>query len=226
MAEFMLDSANPEAVARCVEAFPLAGVTSNPSILKKEGKIDFFPHLQKIRSITGTTRSLHVQVTAPDAAAMVREAEAVHKRIDQEVFIKIPCTEEGFKAMGILGSRGARITATAVYTLFQAHMAAARGAAYIALYYNRMKNMDIDADRSIEKLRSALDREALPSKILAASFRTPAQAAEAINAGAHSITVPETILYEAFALGIIQTAVEDFRSDWIAVQGDVSIADL
>jgi TalC/MipB family fructose-6-phosphate aldolase len=222
----MLDSANLEAIARCVEAFPLAGVTGNPSILKKEGKIDFFPHLRKIRGIIGPDRSLHVQVVAPDAERMVREAEAVLREIDDGAFIKIPCTEEGLKAMGILKRRGVRITATAVYTRLQGLMAAAREADYIALYYNRMKNLDIDADRSIGTLREALDREAMPSKILAASFRTMGQAMDAMAAGAHSATVTETILYEAFGLGIIQTAMEDFRRDWIAVQEDVSISDL
>jgi TalC/MipB family fructose-6-phosphate aldolase len=226
MIEFMLDSANLEAIARCVEAFPLAGVTGNPSILKKEGKIDFFSHLRKIRGIIGTDRSLHVQVVAPDAERMVREAETILGKIDDGVFIKVPCTEEGFKAMGILKRRGVRITATAVYTRLQGLMAAARGADYIALYYNRMKNLDIDADRSIGALREALDREAMPSRILAASFRTMAQLTDAISAGAHGVTVTETILYDAFGLGIIQSAVEDFRRDWIAVQGDVSISDI
>jgi transaldolase len=89
-----------------------------------------------------------------------------------------------------------------------------------------MMNMDIDADCSIGALRTTLDREAAPARILAASFRTPAQVTEAINAGAHSVTVTENILYDAFNMGIIHAAVEDFRRDWIAMQGDVSISDL
>jgi TalC/MipB family fructose-6-phosphate aldolase len=222
----MLDSASLESIARCVEAFPIAGVTGNPSIFRKEGKLDFFSHLRKIRGIIGPARSLHVQVVAPDAALMVREAETILRNIDDGVFIKIPCTEEGFKAMGILGNRGVRITATAIYTRLQGLMAAARGAEYIALYYNRMKNMDIDADCSIGKLRETLDREAMPSRILAASFRTMAQITDAISAGAHGVTVTENILRDAFDLRIIQTAVEDFRKDWTAMHGDVSIADL
>jgi TalC/MipB family fructose-6-phosphate aldolase len=226
MIEFMLDSANLQAIERCVETFPLAGVTSNPSILKKEGKVDFFSHLKRIRGIIGPDRSLHVQVVAPDAVSMVREAEAIVERIDDRVYIKIPSDGEGIKAMGILAGRGIRITATAIYTRLQGLMAAARGAAYIALYYNRMQNMDMDPNRSIEALRKTLDREALPSRILAASFRTPAQAAEALAAGAQAVTVTEDILKDAFGLGIIQTAVEDFRRDWDAAQGAVSITEL
>jgi TalC/MipB family fructose-6-phosphate aldolase len=222
----MLDSANLEAIARRLDVFPIAGVTGNPSILKKEGKVDFFPHMQKIRELIGPDRSLHVQVVASDAARMVREADAILRKIDEGVFIKIPCTEEGFKAMGILKKRGIRITATAIYTRLQGLMAAAREADYIALYYNRMTNMDIDGDRSIGSLRETLAREAMKTRILAASFRAPAQVANAISAGAHGVTVTENILCDAFSLGIIQTAVEDFRRDWVAVQGDVSISDV
>jgi TalC/MipB family fructose-6-phosphate aldolase len=226
MIEFMLDSANLNAIERCVETFPLAGVTGNPSILKKEGKVDFFPHLKKIRGIIGPDRSLHVQVVADDAALIVREAESILKKIDDAVFIKIPCTAEGFKAMGILAGRGVRITATAVYTRLQGLMAAARGAEYIALYYNRMKSMDIDADASIGALRKTLDREAMPSRILAASFRTVDQVADAIAAGAQSVTVADDLLRDAFSLGIIRTAVDNFRRDWVEVQGDVSISEI
>jgi TalC/MipB family fructose-6-phosphate aldolase len=226
MIEFMLDSANLPAIARRLETFPIAGVTSNPSILKKEGKVDFFSHLRRVRELIGPDRSLHVQVVAPDAASMVREAEAIVEKIDDRVYIKIPSDGEGIKAMGILAGRGVRITATAIYTRLQALMAAARGAAYVALYYNRMQNMDLDPNRSIEALRKTLDREAMPSRILAASFRTPAQVAEALAAGAHSVTVTEDILNDALGLGIIHAAAEDFRRDWAAVQGDVSITEL
>jgi TalC/MipB family fructose-6-phosphate aldolase len=222
----MLDSADLQAIGRCVETFPITGVTSNPSILKKEGKVDFFSHLRRIRELIGPDRSLHVQVVAPDAASMVREAEAIREKIDDRVYIKIPSTGEGIKAMGILAGRGVRITATAIYTRLQALMAAARGADYLALYYNRMQNMDIDPNRSIEALRKTLDRENMGSRILAASFRTPAQVTEALAAGAQGVTVTEDTLNDAFGLGIIKTAVEDFRRDWAAVQGDVSITEL
>jgi transaldolase len=142
------------------------------------------------------------------------------------VYIKIPSTEEGFKAMGHLRRRGVRITATAIYTQMQGLMAAAREADYIALYYNRMKNMDIDADHSIRTLRHIVDRDKLGSKILAASFRNIRQTADAMAAGAHSVTVSPPILHDAFGLSVIRTAVDDFHKDWLAVQGDVSITEL
>jgi TalC/MipB family fructose-6-phosphate aldolase len=226
MIEFMLDTANIEAIARFADTFPITGVTSNPSILKIEGKIDFFDHLKKIRAIIGLERSLHVQVFAEDSAGITREAETILGKVDSRVYIKIPSTEEGFKAMGILKARGVNITATAIYTQMQGLMAAASGADYIALYYNRMKNMDIDADHSIQMLRHILDRDHSKSKILAASFRNIRQVADSMASGAHGVTVTPPVLHDAYGLPIIQNAVDGFRKDWIAIQGDVSISDL
>jgi transaldolase len=142
------------------------------------------------------------------------------------VYIKIPSTEEGFKAMGLLRKRSVRITATAIYTQIQGLMAAACEADYIALYYNRMKNMDIDADHSIRTLRHLLDREKMNAMILAASFRNIRQTADAMAAGAHSVTVSHHILHDAFGLSIIKTAVDDFHKDWVSIHGDVSITEL
>lgn len=226
MIEFMIDTANLEAITRYVDLFPVAGVTSNPSILELEGKIDFFPHLRKIREIIGPGRSLHVQVIAEDAQGIIKESETILKKLDDRVFIKIPSTEEGFKAMRHLRQRGVRITATAVYTQIQGFMAAACDVDYIALYYNRMKNMDIDADHSIRTLRNVLDREKMGAKILAASFRTIRQTTDAISSGAHGVTVPDRLLRDAFGLPIIKTAVDDFHKAWVSIQGDVSIAEL
>jgi TalC/MipB family fructose-6-phosphate aldolase len=226
MIEFMLDTANLASISRFVEVFPITGVTSNPSILKTEGKIDFFAHMKKIREIIGKERSLHIQVIAEDFQGIIKEAEVILKKIDDQVYIKIPTTEEGCKAMGYLKARGVHITATAIYTQMQGFMAAAREADYIALYYNRMKNMDIDADHSIHMLRHIIDRDKMESKILAASFRNIRQVADSMASGAHAITVAPPVLHDAFGLSIIKSAVNDFNKDWKETQGDVSITDL
>jgi TalC/MipB family fructose-6-phosphate aldolase len=226
MIEFLLDTANLEAIARFVDYYPITGVTTNPSILKHEGKIDFFPHVKKIREIIGYDRSLHIQVTGEDSKTIIAEAETLLRKIDDRVYIKIPSTIEGFKAMGILKSRGVRITATAIYTQMQGLMAATRDADYIALYYNRMKNMDIDADHSIRMLRQVIDHNDMKSKIMAASFRNIRQTADAMASGAHSVTVSPPVIHDAFGLSVIQTAVNDFHNDWVAIQGEKLITDL
>jgi TalC/MipB family fructose-6-phosphate aldolase len=226
MIEFMLDTANIDAISRLVDTYPIAGVTSNPSILKSEGNIDFFPHMKKIREIIGPDRSLHIQVIAQDFQGIVKDAETILKKIDDGVFVKIPSTAEGLKAMGYLRSKGVRITATSIYTQIQGLMAAAREADYIALYYNRMRNMDIDADHTIKVLRQVIDRDNLTTKLLAASFKNIRQTADAMISGAHSITATPSILDDAFGLSIFQSAVDGFHRDWVAIHGDVSLADI
>jgi TalC/MipB family fructose-6-phosphate aldolase len=226
MIEFMLDTANIEAISRLVDTYPIAGVTSNPSILKKEGKIDFFPHMKEIRDIIGLNRSLHIQVIAEDFEGMVKDADAILEKIDEHVYVKIPTTSAGLKAMGYLHKKGVRITATSIYTQIQGLMAAAQNADYIALYYNRMRNMDIDADHTIKILRHVIDRDKLSSKLLAASFKNIRQTADAMTAGAHSITATPAMFDDAFSLSIFQSAVDGFHLDWKTIHGDVTLADV
>ena len=226
MIEFMLDTANISAISRLIDIYPITGVTSNPTILKSEGKIDFFPHMKKIREIIGLERSLHIQVIANDFQGMIKDAQTILRRIDERVFVKIPTTSDGIKAMGYLHKQGVRITATSIYTQFQGLMAAAQGAEYIALYYNRMENMDIDADHTIKFLRHVIDRDKLSSKLLAASFRNIRQTADALTAGAHSITAAPPVIDDAFSLSIFQSAVESFHHDWVTIHGDITLADM
>jgi TalC/MipB family fructose-6-phosphate aldolase len=224
--EILLDSANKVEISRCLELFPIAGVTGNPTILKAEGKIAFFPHMRDIRRIIGTERSLHIQVVAGDAGGITAEAEKIRHEVDGEVFIKIPVTEEGLRAMGVLKTRAVHITATAVYTQIQGFFAAGRGADYIAVYYNRMENLGLDPAAVISSVRRIIDRDRLPSKILAASFKNMRQVGGALDAGAHGVTVQPGLLHEAFSFPVIKKAVEDFRADWISSQGDVSLTSL
>ena len=90
--KYLLDTANLADIRRFYDIFPIAGVTTNPSIVKKEGKIDFFAHMKKIRSIIGIKSPLHIQVTALDAEGMVRDAEAILTKIDAKVYVKVPVT--------------------------------------------------------------------------------------------------------------------------------------
>ena len=226
MIEFMLDTANINALTRLLDIYPITGITSNPSILKSEGKIDFFPHMRKIREIIGNERSLHIQVIATDFQGIVKDAYTILHQIDERVYIKIPTTSDGIKAMGYLHKQGIRITATAIYTQFQGLMAAAQGVDYIALYYNRMENMDIDADHTIKFLRHVIDRDKLPSKLLAASFRNIRQTADALTAGAHSITAAPQVIDDAFGLSIFQSAVDGFHHDWVEIHGNINLADM
>ena len=90
--KYLLDTASLADITRFCDIFPIAGVTSNPSIVKKEGKINFFAHMNEIRSIIGPERPLHIQVTALDTEGMIRDADTLITKIDADVSVKVPVT--------------------------------------------------------------------------------------------------------------------------------------
>lgn len=223
--EFLFDTANLEDIRKYIEIYPVTGITSNPSILKAEGEIDFFTHMRAIRRLIGE-RMLHIQVTAQDCEGMIKDARAILKNVDDRIFIKIPTTEEGLKAMRILKAQGAGVTATAIYTKIQGFMAIACGVDFIAPYYNRMENLDIDSCETIASFRRMIDENGAETKILAASFKNIAQVNQALLAGAHTATLAPGLLHEAFGGAAIQKAVEDFHNDWVKIHGNSMISDL
>ena len=215
--EFLLDSLNLEAIKKWQEILPLAGVTSNPSIAKKEGKIDFFQRLKEVRRIIGLDASLHVQVVAKDYQGILRDAQKIRRETDEQIYIKIPVTPDGLAAIKTLKTQGYNITATAIYTTMQGLLAISAGADYLAPYYNRMENLSIDSGQVIKELAQAIERMGSSSKILAASFKNVAQVTNALAQGA------QTVFEAAFAMPSIDKAVADFAADWQACQGKDSI---
>ncbi|MGL4695028.1 fructose-6-phosphate aldolase [Enterococcus larvae] len=212
--EFMLDTANLADIKKYAEIIPLAGVTSNPSIVKNEGKIVFFEHMKKIREIIGKDCSLHVQVVAQDFDGMMADARAILANIDQKVYIKVPVNEEGLKVIKALKQEKIHVTATAIYTKFQAYLAIAAGADYIAPYFNRMENLNIDPREAIKEMALEIARTNSSTKILAASFKNVAQVNGALENGAQAATMGTDIISQAFSIPSIQKAVEDFTADW------------
>ena len=132
--EFIIDTVNLEDIKEAVEYMPIVGVTSNPSIVKKTSPKDFFKHMKEVRKIIGKERSLHIQVISKECNEIVKEAHRILEEIDDQVYIKVPVSYEGIKAIKKLKAEGVNVTATAVYDLMQAYMALAAGADYIAPY--------------------------------------------------------------------------------------------
>lgn len=225
--EYMFDTANIEDIKHYSEFFPITGVTSNPSIIKLEGKIDFFNHFREIRKIIGIDKSLHIQVLAEDYEGILAEAYAILKNVDDKVFIKIPVTEQGLKAMRVLKAKGVGVTATAIYTKVQGLLAMEAGADFIAPYFNRMENMDIDPLEVISTFAQIIEKYNYPTKILAASFKNMGQVNAAFECGAQAATLQPALLHDAFKMPAIKKAVDDFAADWEKVFGKgVSIVDL
>lgn len=217
--EFILDTIHLASIKKYVNIIPLAGVTSNPSIVKKEGKIDLFKHLREIRSVIGDQASLHVQVVASDPEGIVKDAHAVLENVDRQVYIKVPVTEDGLTAIKILKGENVNVTATAIYTKFQGYLAIQAGADYIAPYFNRMENMNIDARSVISEFAKAIERDHSHTKIIAASFKNVGQVNAAFEAGAQATTMSPDILANALSMPAIGKAVTDFTADWETVFG-------
>ena len=150
--EFMLDTLNINEIKKWARVLPLAGVTSNPTIAKKEGEIDFFKRIHEVREIIGEAPSIHVQVVAKDYDGILKDAAKIRQECGGNVFIKVPVTPEGLAAIKTLKSEGYKITATAIYTVFQGLLAIEAGADYLAPYYNRMENLNIDSAQVIAQL--------------------------------------------------------------------------
>jgi transaldolase len=212
--EYMLDTANLDEVSQCVDFFPIAGVTTNPTILKAEGEIALRERLLALRNLCGRDRSLHVQLLARKCEVMLVEAEAVYELLGANTYVKIPVTVEGLKAIAILKRQGKPVTATAVYYLSQALLAVAAGVDYVAPYCNRMENNDIDFRRIIESTRLLIDRDGYTTRIVAASFKNAAQVNDALVYGAHAVTLAPPLLKTALASPLVEGAVLDFENDF------------
>ena len=224
--KYLIDSANLDEIRALSEYLPIAGVTSNPSIVKKEGSVPFFAHMREIRSIIGNLRPLHIQVTATDYDGMMRDAEAVFRHVDEKVYINVPVDFEGVKVIKALRRQGANVTATAVYGMDQAFMALEAGADCIAPYYNRMEALGVDAASVIGNIAGIIAHYGYETEILAASFKQPAQIDRAILAGAHSVTVAPDVLRGIFAKQVVADAVQAFSDDWTGLYGGKTLAEL
>lgn len=225
--EIFIDTIDLAQIKEAVEYLPIAGVTSNPSIVKKTAPADFYKHMNEIRAIIGNQRSLHIQVIATTAAAMVEEAWEILERVDKSVYIKIPVSYEGIKAIKILKEKGVQVTATAIYDLMQAYLALEAGADYLAPYVNRIGNLGGDPLDLIDNLALKIANDNYDAKIIAASFKGVEQVKQSLNFGAHAITAPLEILKAVFANPNIEKAVADFNHDWQDVYGaNVGLCDL
>jgi probable fructose-6-phosphate aldolase len=182
--------------------------------------------MREIRTIIGSLRPLHIQVTARDYNGMMHDAEAVFRHVDEKVFIKVPVDFAGVKVIKALKRQGANVTATAVYGMDQAFLALEAGADCIAPYFNRMETLGLDAANVIGNIAGIINHYGYETEILAVSFKQTAQIDRAILAGAHSVTVSPSVLREVFAKKVVRDAVQAFADDWSSLYGGKTLAEL
>ena len=184
--KFFLDTANVDQIKRINDLGLCDGVTTNPSIIKKEGR-DFKEVVTEIASIVDGPIS--AEVTSYDYESMVEEALDISKWADN-IVVKIPMTEDGLKAINTLSKKGIKTNCTLIFSVSQGLMAAKAGATYISPFVGRIDDMGEDGGELIYNLKTVLDNYGLESEIIAASIRTNKHLEEAALAGSHIATIP------------------------------------
>ncbi len=219
--ELYLDTANVADVERLARIFPIAGVTTNPSIIAASGESvwDVLPRLQKIVGPEGT---LFAQTMSRDADGMVAEARRLSAAFPGLV-VKIPVTAEGLVTIKILKKEGITTLGTAVYSAAQGLLAALAGAKYIAPYVNRVDAQGGDGIRTVQELQSLLELHAPESMVLAASFKTPRQALDCLLAGCEAITLPTDVAQQMLNTPAVESAIDKFEQDWKNAFGNLSL---
>ena len=221
--KLIVDTANIEKIKEYLTYLPVDGVTTNPSILKKEENIDLVEHMKEIRSLIGPDKSLHIQTIASDYEGMVKDARRIVELIDKDVYIKIPVSKAGLAAIKTLKSEGFNITATAIYSEIQALLATELGADYLAPYVNRMSNLNTDPYEVINNVAYNIANTNSDTRILAASFKNVDQVLKAVQAGSTHVTVGADVVDLFLANANIDKAVTDFGNDWNSVHGNFEI---
>lgn len=222
---YIIDTANLEAIKRCVEFYPIAGVTTNPTIISKE-HTDFVSLVRDIRDIIGPDKMLHIQTTATDHKEIVSEAKALRALVGGEFYIKIPVSAEGLKATMELKKEGIGVTMTAIFTQQQALVAAVAGADFVAPYVNRLDNILSDGATVVGEIVELFKKHDIKSKVLAASFKNVEQVHKVAMLGGHSVTVNPDLFEKLIYHPLTQYAIDDFEADWSAVYGDKTISDM
>ena len=219
--ELYLDSANVAEVERLARIFPIAGVTTNPSIIaaSKESIWDVLPRLQKVIGENGV---LFAQTMSRDAQGMVNEAKRLNNAVPG-IVVKIPVTSEGLVAIKQLKKEGIVTLGTAVYSASQGLLAALAGAKYVAPYVNRVDAQGGDGIRTVQELQTLLERHAPKSKVLAASFKTPRQALDCLLVGCEAITLPLNVAQQMLDTPAVESAIEKFEQDWNNAFGNLNL---
>ncbi|MDU3688241.1 MAG: fructose-6-phosphate aldolase [Anaerococcus hydrogenalis] len=215
--KFFLDTANVNQIKRINDLGLCDGVTTNPSIIKKEGR-DFKEVVTEIASIVDGPIS--AEVTSYDYESMVEEAIDISKWADN-IVVKIPMTEDGLKAINTLSKKGIKTNCTLIFSVSQGLMAAKAGATYISPFVGRIDDMGEDGGELIYNLKTVLDNYSLESEIIAASIRTNKHLEEAALAGSHIATIPGNLFEKMWTHPLTTQGIENFKKDWDSfVKGD------
>ncbi|MBJ9242699.1 fructose-6-phosphate aldolase [Citrobacter koseri] len=219
--ELYLDTSDVEAVKSLARIFPLAGVTTNPSIVAA-GKKPLEVLLPELHDAMGGQGRLFAQVMASTAQGMVSDARKL-RAIIPDIVVKVPVTAEGLAAIKLLKAEGIPTLGTAVYGAAQGLLSALAGADYVAPYVNRVDAQGGNGIQTVNDLQQLLKMHAPHAKVLAASFKTPRQALDCLLAGCESITLPLDVTQQLISYPAVDAAVAKFEQDWQGAFGRTSL---
>lgn len=216
--KFFIDTANVEDIKKANDMGVICGVTTNPSLIAKEGR-DFNQVISEIASIVNGPISGEVKATTVDAADMIAEGREIAK-IHKNMVVKIPMTTEGLKATKVLSAEGIRCNVTLIFSANQALLAARAGAAYVSPFLGRLDDISqpgIDLVRTISEMFDLYDD--IKTEIIAASVRSPIHVTDCALAGADIATVPYAVIEQMTKHPLTDAGIAKFQKDYVAVFG-------
>lgn len=213
--EFILDTADTEAIRYFNEYLTLDGVTTNPTIITRSGR-DYMEVLKEIVSILNDDQNLFVQVVSTDYEGILKDAEAIvnlRPENKEHMYVKIPVTNAGLKAIKTLHKQGVKVLATAIYHSNQAYLAAKNGADALAPYVNRMENNGAGIENVIE-MNKILKNYGYSARIVAASFKNTRQVETLMANGIAACTIPVDVAKNLMNNTLTDQAVDEFSLSW------------
>lgn len=210
--ELIIDSSNIEQIKELNDLLTITGVTTNPTILTKSGR-EAMDVVKDLCEVLSEDQLLFIQTVQTSFEGIMEGAKKISSIRNKNMYVKIPVTHEGLRAIKECKKLGIHTLATAIYTADQAFLAAMNGAEYLAPYTNRMCNYG-DGVQDVKDLIEMLRVNHMPAKVIAASFKNTYQVHELIKAGIQAVTVPCDVLYQMIDHPGTKIAVGEFSVNW------------
>lgn len=216
--KLFIDTANVTDIRKANELGVICGVTTNPSLIAKEGLV-FEEVIKEISSIVDGPIS--AEVITLEASKMVEEGTAL-AQIHPNIVIKIPMCEEGLKATKQLTEKGIKTNVTLIFSAQQALLAACAGATYVSPFIGRLDDIGFNGMSLIEDTAEIFEIHGISTEIIAASVRHPIHVLEAAKAGAHIATIPYSVITQMIHHPLTSSGIEKFLADWEGLQSKIS----
>ena len=215
--KFFIDTANLEDIKKAYKVGVLSGVTTNPSLVAKEG-VRFEYRIEEILQMVPEVESVSAEVT-PDAITaedMIAQAEELIKINDgdKNITIKLPMTLAGLEATRYLSKKGVKTNVTLIFTVNQALLAARAGATYISPFLGRLDDISEDGVHLVSRIAELFRVQNIDSQIIAASVRHPDHVTRVAMAGAHIATIPYSVIEQLVKHPLTEQGIEKFATDW------------